>query len=102
LDRAFRYQTGEVEEVAAELRKTGHTEVEVIKEDRIMPFLADMEEYGFYVARDVPFDYEAISFFDNQDFVCRVHLDDRQEGKRVYIDFFCDYEETSYDPIYLG
>ncbi len=102
MDRAFRYQTGETDEVAVELRKAGHTEVEVIKEDRIRPFLEDMKEYGFHVLEDVPFDYEAISFFDNQDFVCRVHLEDKHEGKRVYIDFFCDYEEEAYDPIYLG
>lgn len=102
MDRAFRYQTGETEEIAKELRKTGHTEVDVVKEDRIKPFLADLEGYGFFVLEDIPFDYEAISFFDSQDFVCRVHLEDRQEGKKVFIDFFSDYEEATYDPIYLG
>ena len=105
MERAFRYQTGETDEIVGELRKNGNVEVDVDSEDKINPFLKDLERYGIYERSDIPWDYEAISFFENQDFVCRVHVEDREDRSHatsLYIDFFSEYIEKSYDEIFWG
>ncbi|MGI6188862.1 MAG: hypothetical protein GX041_01805 [Clostridiales bacterium] len=105
MERAFRYQTGETDEIVEDLRKNGNVEVDVDSEDKIKPFLKDLERYGVYELVGIPWDYEAISFFENQDFVCRVYVEDRKNKAswtNPYIDFFSEYIEESYDDIFYG
>jgi hypothetical protein len=105
MERAFKYQTGETADIVRDLRRDGFVEVDVLAEDRIKPFLSDLEGLGIFEKAGVAWDYEAISFFDDQDFLCRVYVEDRMsQGDKpdLYIDFYCDYEEDSYDPVFLG
>lgn len=105
VERAFRYQTGETDEIIKELRQKGSVEVDVDSEDKIKPFLKDLERYGIYERTDIPWDYEAISFFENQDFLCRVQVEDRasQPAKsRLFIDFYSEYIEEDYADIFWG
>jgi len=105
MERAFKYQTGELSEIIRDLRRDGFVEVEVLAKDRIKPFLSDLEGLGIFEKADEAWDYEAISFFDDHDFLCRVFVEDRLSpgGKPgLYIDFYCEYEEDSYDPVFLG
>ncbi len=105
VERAFRYQTGEVDEVVKELREKGSVEVDVDSEDKIRPFLKDLERHGIYERSDIPWDYEAISFFEKQDFLCRVQVEDRscQPPKTgLFIDFYSEYVEDDYADIFWG
>ena len=104
-ERAFRYQTGGTDEKIEELRKNRNAEVDVDSEEKIRPFLKDLERYGIYELTNLPWDYEAISFFANQDFVCRVYVEDRggrPPSPTLYIDFFSEYIEKGYDEIFFG
>jgi hypothetical protein len=105
MERAFRYQTGERDEILKELRIQGMVEVDVDSEGEIRPFLKDLESYGIYEVFDIPWDYEAISFFKEQDFLCRIYVEDRMAEScisQLFIDFYKEYTEASYDEIFWG
>lgn len=103
-DRAFRYQTGETIDIVHDLRRDGKVEVDVIAQNRIKPFLEDIEALGIFVKTEIPWDYEAINFYDDHDFVCRIFVKDSldQTGHPLYIDFYSDYTEDTYDPVFFG
>lgn len=104
VNRAFRYQTGETIDIVHDLRRDGMVEVDVIAQNRIQPFLEDIEGLGIFVKTEMQWDYEAINFYDNHDFVCRVFVKDSTDStvRPLYIDFYSDYTEDTYDSIFFG
>ena len=95
MERAFRYQTGETDEIVEDLRKNGNVEVDVDSEDKIKPFLKDLERYGVYELVGIPGIMKLLAFLRIR--FCMQGLCKDRKNKaswtNPYIDFFSEYIE---------
>lgn len=105
--REVRFQTGEVREVAAEIKKgtIPCLEVEYLEEFEI--FSRRLIEYGIYKVTDIPYDKNARDRIKEPEFEFRAAFSDCNNGyapdnakKLMYIDVYFEADpEESYDPV---
>lgn len=93
--RAFRYQTGEVKEIAEKLKQDAMVEVDIDQDEELDELIKDLKNEGIYKIKGLSYDYEARHFVDHPEFWVRigfytlpVRADEIEEEKILYIDFF--------------
>ncbi|OQB16033.1 MAG: hypothetical protein BWY15_00161 [Firmicutes bacterium ADurb.Bin193] len=83
MKRGFRFQTGEIKEIARELKEKGFAEVDIDIESEIQGVFDDLKEYGIFFGSDCTLDYDAANSADEKEFFARASLPDG-----LYIDFY--------------
>lgn len=104
IKRGFRYQTGEIEEVAKLLKEGNIPEIDIDFEREIEEVISDLKAYGFDVAKENNRDYDAVDKIEHPDFMFRLKLIDTSNGKVCFVDFYegPKDEEDGYDEIWWG
>lgn len=98
--RGFRYQTGEIEELAEALKRDGNAQADIDHGDEIEIFNAALEKHDIHIDRSVEPDYRAVDLNQNPEFFSRLIYD--APFGRVSIDYFLvDQKEESYADIFL-
>ncbi|WP_039763609.1 MULTISPECIES: hypothetical protein [unclassified Caldicellulosiruptor] len=104
IKRGFRYQTGEIEEIAKLLKEGNIPEVDIDFEREIEEVISDLKMYGFEVAKENSYDYDAVNKIEHPDFMFRLKLIDTATGKTCFVDFYegPKDEDDGYDEIWWG
>jgi hypothetical protein len=106
--RGFRYQTGEIKEIAKKLKKGEIVQVDIDIEREIDEVINDLKNQGIYKIKDMPYDYKALDGEKEPEFEMRVGfyrqeiiLKQAEKDKIMYIDFFhINEEEDAYGQIW--
>lgn len=104
IKRGFRYQTGEIDEVAKLLKEGNIPEIDIDFEYEIKEVISDLEGFGFEVATDNAYDYDAVDKIEHPDFMFRLKMVEKSTGKICYLDFYegPKDQEDGYDEIWWG
>lgn len=105
IKRGFRYQTGEIEEIARLLKEGKIPEVDIDLESEIDEVIKDLGEFGFTKAeQEIACDYNAVDKIEHPDFIFRMRLIDNQDNRECFIDFYeaPNDEQDGYDEIWWG
>ncbi len=108
--RGFRYQTGEVQEIAKKMKEGQIVSVDIDQDEEMDELIKDLEQESIYRVEGLPEDYDARALVDEPEFRFRIGFYTKQvkaneigENKILYIDFFTIEEpEESYDEIFWG
>ncbi|WP_094551890.1 hypothetical protein [Petroclostridium xylanilyticum] len=108
--RGFRYQTGEVKEIAQKLKENGLVEADADTDEELDELIKDLEKEGIYRVEGLPYDHSARDQVEEPEFYARigfytkpVKVDEIDKDKILYIDFFrIEEQEESYDEIFWG
>ncbi|HOM01432.1 MAG TPA: hypothetical protein PLH43_01210 [Acetivibrio sp.] len=99
----IRYQTGEIEDMVAEMKKGGIPCMDVDDMDEFNWVVKKLEEYNIYLAKNIPFDRNARDRVNEPEFEFRAAFSSAKdsEDNLMYIDFYFEpYVEKDYDPIF--
>ncbi|ADQ40640.1 hypothetical protein Calkr_1132 [Caldicellulosiruptor acetigenus I77R1B] len=104
IKRGFRYQTGEIDEVAKLLKEGNIPEIDIDFEYEIQEVIGDLESFGFEVAWEDAYDYDAVDKIEHPDFMFRLKMVEKSTGKICYLDFYegPKDQEDGYDEIWWG
>ncbi len=108
--RQFRYQTGEIDEVIAEMKNGNIPCMDVYDEAELEWVIERLSERGIYKVEGLPYDKTARDTVQEPEFEFRIAFSDRPLNageiggqKLMYIDFYFEpVEERDYDPIFWG
>ncbi|MDK2799336.1 MAG: hypothetical protein PWP27_1802 [Clostridiales bacterium] len=108
--RGFRYQTGEVKEIARKLKEDIIVDVDIDCDEELDELIKDLEKEGIYKIEGLAYDDKARDLVEEPEFRFRigfytkpVKAGEIEEDKILYIDFFTiAEEEESYDEVFWG
>ena len=108
--RGFRYQTGEIDEIAQKLKEGNLVEADIDKMEELDQVIQDLKEAGIFLVEGLPYDYKARDTVEEPQFHARlgfysssVKADEVDKDKIMYIDFFLiEEDEKGYDEIFWG
>lgn len=108
--RGFRYQTGEVKEIAEKLKQGEIVPVDIDEDEELDVLIKDLEQEGIFRVKGLSEDYDALDTVENPEFRFRlgfytqpVTKDEINDEQIMYIDVFTIEEpEESYDEVFWG
>lgn len=108
--RGFRYQTGEVKEIAQKLKVHDIVQVDLDRDEELDELIKDLEQESIYQIEGLPYDEQALDLVKEPEFRFRigfstgpVKADEIDRDKILFIDFFTIEEpEESYDDVFFG
>jgi len=103
MNRGFRYQTGEIKEVAQLMKQNIIPEIDIDKEEELEEIINDLKSYGFFRSQAKE-DYNAKDKEKYPDFLYRLEFVNEDNNQKYYLDVYeapKDSEE-GYDEIFWG
>jgi len=105
--RTIRYQTGEVREVAEEMKKGNIPCLEVQFQEEFSAFVLRLREYKIYQAVNMELDKHARDRVEEHEFEFRAAFTDREDGisregadRLMFLDVYYEEEpDETYDPV---
>lgn len=106
--RQFRYQTGEIDEIVAEMKKGNIPCMDVIDSNELEWVIKKLQDHGVYKVEGLPYDKTARDTVKEPEFEFRIAFSDRplnadeiSGNKLMYIDFYFEpIPDRDYDPIF--
>ncbi len=97
MKRQFRYQTGEIDKVIEEIKKSKFAQMDIDHEDEIEQVISDLADLN-PVFSDYEQNYKVAEMIDEAEYHSRVTFADG-----TYVDFYLvDKQEETYDEIFWG
>ena len=89
MKRGFRYQTGEIKDIAEELKKGNIPEIDFENEEEYQGIIADLKEHKIFVSGDIRLDEDAVDRSEKPEFQFRVSFYIGNDKTRiVFADFY--------------
>ncbi|MEZ0536359.1 hypothetical protein ACAG39_03795 [Caldicellulosiruptoraceae bacterium PP1] len=103
INRGFRYQTGEIKDVAALMKSGQIPEIDIDIPDEVEEVIKDLKDFGLALKNDIK-DTEAVNKEEHSDFMFRMTFINLENKKECYLDFYeaPKEEKEGYDEIFWG
>lgn len=98
--RGFRYQTGEIKEIAEKLKEGDIVQVDIDYDSEIPQVINDLKKQGIFPVDGLEYDYDALNGEEEPEFEVRIGFftekvkkDQINKEDIMFIDFFIPNEE---------